>query len=223
MRTFLLVLLSMFISLSLPAHPRKVPHKHIRVVHVARVHANAVQEDQEPLGIGMSLSSMILQGTKLTQSNLENPAMTGFNIFIRTKVDDTWGLEFAGGYLQGTSKNFQQKTIPLTLSALFYLFPESRVQPFLLGGTGLHLTTLSYQDRTITRELTEVTFHGGAGLQISLGKRLLITADGRVLTVYKNIGEQALCDGKVCELNSLPNDDKFNLGYQLSAGLAYYF
>jgi hypothetical protein len=191
--------------------------------HIQRATATVSDSDSDMIGIGASFSSMFLSDTKLTQTSLENPAMTGVTVLLRAKLDSSWGLEFSGGQLQGAKEDFIQKTIPITASVLFYLFPEARINPYFVGGTGLHLTTLSYKDSAVRRELTEVVFSGGGGLQLFLGKRIAIIADGKLLSVYKNVGEQALCGSMVCDLDAPPASEKFNTGYQLSAGLIYFF
>ncbi len=210
-----------------PAPPRR---RRLVVVEPER------RRQRDLLGLGVRVSGTGLDGEKLGLSDLENPGMAGFGLQLRSKVSGHWGLELSADYLTSTDTDpgFEQSTVPVMLSALFHLFPNSPIDPYALAGAGVHFTTLSYMEGLFEHHILEVAGQLGAGVEIKLGKRLALHADLRLLTVYKNLGSSTqvshsclqskasttgYCDG----LKNLDPNDKFNIGAQFQAGATYYF
>ncbi len=188
------------------------------------------------LGIGLRLSGTGLDGEKIGLSDLENPGMAGFGLHVRSKVSHRWGLELSADYLTSTDSDsgFEQSTVPVMLSALLHLFPDSPIDVYGLAGAGVHFTTLSYLDGLFEHHILEVAGQLGAGVQVKLGRRFALHADLRLLTVYKNLGNsteisheclssQAGTTGYCNGLANLDPNDKFNIGAQFQAGATYYF
>jgi outer membrane protein W len=106
---------------------------------------------------------------------------------ILTRFTGVLGVELFVGY--GSSRYEQNgetvlsvKQLPVQLSALAYLLPNSRVQPYLLGGVGYYRIwaawegSLAAQGRNIENK---VGFHAGAGLDVRAGRSVSIRLEGR--------------------------------------------
>jgi hypothetical protein len=188
------------------------------------------------LGLGFRFSTTTLEGTKLNITDLENSAMPGFGITLRSMVSEHWGLELSVDYFQTADgdPNFAQHTIPIMLSPIFYFFPDSAINPYALFGVGVHFTMLDYFDGMFEHTMFEVAGHAGLGVQVKLGDRFAIHADARFLTIFKNIGESTaisndcfrseagqygLCEG----LQNVDANDKVNIGGQFQVGATYFF
>jgi len=212
--------------------PRRPPPRRRLVV----VEPEAEPTRRDVLGIGLRLSGTGLDGQKLGLSDLENPAMAGFGLQLRSRISGHWGLELSADYLIAAENDtgFSQTTVPVMLSAIFNVLPDSAINPYVLAGAGVHFTSLSYLDGQFEHHILEVAGQLGAGVEVKLGDSLALHADIRFLSVYKNLGsvtevssgclsshasETGFCNG----LANLDPEDKFNIGAQFQAGATYYF
>jgi opacity protein-like surface antigen len=189
------------------------------------------------LSIGLRFNGTSLDGQKLGLENVENPAMGGMGVQLRTKTSDKWGLELSADFLTGndTTKDYTQSTVPVMLSALYYPFPNSAIKPYALAGAGVHFTNLNYKSGMFEHHILELAGQLGGGVELQVGDSILLHADLRFLTVYKNLGsvnyvsEQCIqskasgikgfCNG----LEALDTNDKFNIGAQFQAGVSFFF
>lgn len=231
-----------------PWHPpryRVIHKRKVVVVHQDRpvrrrklVVVNPPQQEHpnDMLGIGLRVSGTGLDGQKIGLSDFENPGMVGFGVQLRSKVSEHWGLELSADYLTSTEEDsgFGQTSIPVMLSGMFFLFPDTPINPYALAGAGVNFTKLSYMDGMFEHHILEVAGQLGAGVQVKLGRRFAIHADLRFLTVYKNLGSttevsnaclqsKAGTTGYCNGLKNLDPEDKFNIGAQFQAGATYYF
>lgn len=192
------------------------------------------EEDLFLLGLGVRVSGIAFEGNKLNLSDIENPVMGGVGIQFRSKFTEHWGLELAADYLRGGDDNFVQWTVPVSLSAMFFLFPDSRINPYGLFGMGVHFTSLEYEGGLFTHDIVEVAGQLGAGVQVRLGTSFAVHVDLRFMGVYKNLSDEySIRDdcaravgstrGFCAALGSMDTDDKFNLGLQFQAGATYFF
>jgi len=192
------------------------------------------EADQLLLGIGIRVSGIAFEGYKLHISDLENPVMGGVGLQFRSKFSRHWGLELAADYLRGADDNFVQWTIPVTLSAMFFLFPDSRINPYGLFGGGVFFTRMEYQDGLFEHDIIEAAGLLGAGVQVRLGDSFAIHADLRFMGVWKNLDDEVTIRSECLSavgsqrgfcnnLSSLDTDDKFNAGLQFQAGATYFF
>lgn len=262
MRTPLLattILLAAFVSAPASAHPYPAPHRHYhpshqpvvvmpapppprRVVHVYSpppppptyyVEEPARESSYVPFGIGVRVGGAALEGHKLFLSDLENPAMGGVGISLRSRLDEHFGIELAADWMGGSNEDFFQSSIPITFGVLFYLFPESRFQPYGLAAIGVQFTELDYANGAFKYQLTEGIGALGVGVEIALSDHFKLNTDVRFLTVFRGLGSRvevqdacygagaspSLCSG----VSSFDPEDRFNLGIQFLAAANYYF
>lgn len=187
--------------------------------------------EYSPLSIALRGTALGTEGYKIHLSDLENPAMGGIGLQFRSRFDEHWGIELAADFLMGSTEDYSQFQLPLTLSLLFHLFPESRIQPYVLAGGGIQFTELEYLGGAYTHSLTELVGQIGLGVDVGITRRLNVTADLRFLGMYKNLGETyeiaADCHSVLGAKSALCNDggelDRFNAGLQFTAGLGYKF
>jgi len=114
------------------------------------------------------------------------PTFLGGAQFL-TRFTGVLGVELFVGY--GSCRYDENGTavlgvqqLPVQLSALVYLLPNLRVQPYLLGGVGYYRIwatgegPLAAQGRTIENKFA---FHAGAGLDFRTGRASSIRVEGR--------------------------------------------
>lgn len=217
------------------APPRPVYVAPVRPVQVVQPR-HEMHYQSELLGVGLRVGGVALDGTKLGLSDVENPAMGGIGLQLRSRVSEHWGLELSADWLRGSGDDdgYTQTTIPVMLSALVYLFPSSAINPYGLFGGGVHFTNLSYMDGQFEHHILELAGQLGLGVQVKFGERFAIHGDVRFLTVYKNLGSTTQVSGEClkslggqkgfCQgLNQVDSNDKFNIGAHFQAGASYYF
>ncbi len=212
---------------------RTPPARRVRPV------AFVAQSDTGPtplLGVGIRISGIALDGEKLSLDDFENPVMGGVGVHFRTKLTRRWGLELSFDYLRrdGDQSRYVQETMPLMLSGMFHVFPDSPIDLYALAGVGVHFTNLSYAEGLFEHHALEFAGQLGAGVQVRFGDHFAIYADVRFVTVYKNLGSvdrvandclssRAGATGFCGGLNNLDPTDKWNIGAQFQAGATYYF
>ena len=188
------------------------------------------------LAIGIRPSAIMFEGEKLSLSRLENPTMSGLGLLVRGDVAPGFSVELSFDYLRSRlaydgDMAYRQTTVPVMLSALFYLFPYSRVNPYVVAGGGVHVTTLSYYNGALEHELWEPAAQLGGGVRVRLTDSLEIFGDVRSVAVEKDLNavSEARSDciagwgSGNCQLKPYDPGDKFNIGAQFSAGLAFRF
>jgi hypothetical protein len=203
-----------------------VPARRRAVTH--RQYQRRPAEDRM-LGLGLRLSGIAVDGDKLNLASVENPTMGGLGLQIRGKLSKNVGLELAADVLYGQTDEMEQTTVPITLSAMYYLIPRGKFKLYGLVGGGVHLTKLEYA-RGFRHDLVEIAGQAGAGVELKLSDDFGINADLRFIGLYKNIGEEAPIESKCMGLsgatiscNGVYNTDKFNAGAQFMVGANMYF
>jgi opacity protein-like surface antigen len=210
----------------------RTPPRPRRVVAVQET----VSQPTALLGVGLRISGIALDGTKLSLEDIENPVMGGIGVHFRSKLSRRWGLELSFDYLRrdDDASLYVQETMPLMLSAMFHVFPDSPIDLYALAGAGVHFTNLSYLDGLFEHHALEIAGQLGAGVQVRFGDHFAIYADVRFISVYKNLDttnqvadacltSRAGATGYCTGLNSLDPQDKWNIGAQFQAGATYYF
>ena len=185
--------------------------------------------DRQLLGVGLRMNGVALQGQKIHLSTLENPVMWGPGLTFSGRVAPRWDLELGADFLSGRSEDFSQRTVPVTLSGLFLLLPDSIITPYGVIGAGVHFTQLSYGNGRFVHDITEVGGHLGAGIKLRLGKDFALGADVRGNVLYKDLGattsvaQQCLDAGACGRINAVGPEDKFDTGMTFQAGAIFYF
>ena len=219
--------------------PPPPPPQRLVVVQPRPVQPAPRREYQSDLlGIGVRVSGIALDGQKLGLRDFENPAMGGVGVQLRSRVTKWFGLELSADFLFNNQQQegYKQRTIPVMLSGIVYLFPTSSINPYLLAGVGVHFTNLSYLDGAFEHNMLEFAAQAGLGVQVKFGRHFAIHADVRFVSVYKNLdsvtyvsnqclsskaaGRPGFCEG-LSALN--PDEDKWNIGIQFGAGATYFF
>ncbi|MEZ4464472.1 MAG: outer membrane beta-barrel protein [bacterium] len=126
-----------------------------------------------------SLEGRFELGPRLTHLRLRNAAddtldLGGLGLYLRYRISRRFGVEgtldaLVADELSSTAPgDVQRVTSPLTLSALFYLFPDSRLQVYLLGGVGTAAHRVEYQALGQQVEYETVLVQVGVGAQLRL-------------------------------------------------------
>ena len=128
-------------------------------------------------------------------------AQVRWKIFPGMSIEGTLDYHASESY----PNNRKITNYPLLVSALFYLMPDAKFSPYLLGGVGWYYSTI--EDSTGSSTAYTPGFHLGVGLDIPLDPNIVFNADVRYY--FLNYGDQ-----KVKDLNAN--------GYIVSAGLTFY-
>ncbi len=205
---------------------RHVPARRRSVTH--RQYVRRPVEDRL-LGIGVRLSGVTVDGDKLNLASVENPTMGGLGLQIRGKLSRNVGLELATDVLYGQTDVMDQTTVPITLSAMYYLIPRGKFKLYGVLGGGVHLTKLEYHTG-FRHDLVEIAGQAGAGMELRLSQDFGISADLRFIGLYKNIESESSIESKCMGLSGatincggVKQTEKFNAGAQFMVGANMYF
>ena len=95
----------------------------------------------------------------------------GLGLHLRYRLSRRWGVETHGAVLGAAERTgalddgrVSRICMPLTLSGMFYFFPDSRFQLYLMAGLGLALHGIHYDE--LGEQLSYVTPVGQVGLGI---------------------------------------------------------
>lgn len=108
-------------------------------------------------------------------------------LHLRYRLTGSLGFEGRIGYRSetvddGSGPLLAVVDIPVTGTGQLFFFPRARVQPFLLGGAGLHVVKTTPRGRnTALGGGTEALFamHGGAGVDVRPSRATAIHLDAR--------------------------------------------
>jgi len=143
-------------------------------------------------GTGVGLLGGMSQGVDAEGSSFFGSAL------VLTRLTGVVGVELAAGYRQeryaGTASEVNDAgqpveaahelrvwEIPVQLSLLFYLLPNARFQPYLLGGGGyyyVHVTDTGPNGVASTGS-SKFGLHAGAGVDVRVATRLSLRVDAR--------------------------------------------
>jgi opacity protein-like surface antigen len=188
------------------------------------------------IAVGLHASAVGTSGEKVGLSTAENPAMGGVGVHVKGRFDESWGLELSADFLTGdaTNADLTQSTIPVMAAVTWHILPNSRFQPYLLAGAGVHFTRLSYFGNDYAIDVTEFAGQLGGGLEVFITENLALSADLRFNTVFKNLDQResvhtdclrqtgnmtGFCDN----IHYTGAEDKVNLGAQFKVGASWYF
>jgi len=188
------------------------------------------------IAVGIQGSAVGVSGQKVGLSTAENPAMGGLGVHVKGRFDRSWGLELSADFLSGSADgaDLTQSTIPVMGALTWHILPDSRFQPYLLAGAGVHFTRLSYNGGDYAIDITEFAAQLGGGVEFFLTENIAIFADLRFNTVVKNLDENqsvhtdclrqtgnltGFCDN----IHDANAKDKVNLGAQFKVGASWYF
>lgn len=193
-------------------------------------------ETRDLLGVGVHVTGASLAGEKVGISTAENPAMGGLGLQLRGRFSDDLGLELSADFLEGSDAegNLTQSTIPVMAALTWHILPNMRFQPYLLAGAGVHFTRLEYFGGDYNIDITELAGQLGGGLEVFITENLAVHADIRAQTVFKNLDTKEKiaqdCEHQVgsqtgfCDnIHFTDASDKVDLGFQLQAGVSWYF
>jgi opacity protein-like surface antigen len=227
---------------------REVPYEVEEEVEVARAPAPRIHRAPPPpppreapperdfLGVGIHGSGVATEGEKVGISAAENPAMGGIGLHVRGRFSESFGLELSADFLSGSSDdgNLEQSSIPLMAGLTWHILPDTRFQPYLIGGVGVHFTRLEYFGGDYAIDVTELAGQLGGGVEFFITENLALHADLRFQTVFKNldtkekiardcIAQVGTQSGFCNNIHFTDGEDKVDFGVQLQAGVSWYF
>ncbi len=223
-----------------PPPPEEVYEDRVAEAPAPRVYdqpkPKKAKEERDFLGIGIRVGGSTVEGEKVGISTAENPSMGGLGFYLRGRFDESWGLELSADFYTGSADNMEleQSTIPLMAGLTWHILPTSRLQPYVIVGAGVHFTRLEYFGGDYNIDLSEFAGQLGGGIEFFITENLALNADIRFQSVFKNldtkekiaedciaqVGTQSgFCDN----IHATDDADKVDLGFQLSAGVSWYF
>jgi outer membrane protein W len=143
----------------------------------------AAQPFADP-GTGVGALGGISQGRDASGSSFFASAL------VLTRLTGAVGVELAAGYRQerysgqitGDALELNLWEIPVQLSLLFYLLPNERVQPYVLGGGGyyyVNVETIAPNGDAASAGSSKFGLHVGAGVDVRVATKLSLRVDAR--------------------------------------------
>jgi opacity protein-like surface antigen len=195
-----------------------------------------VTGQRDLIAVGIHGTAVGVEGQKVGLSTAENPAMGGIGVSVKGRFDESWGLELSADFLSGSASNadLTQSTIPVMAALTWHILPNSRFQPYLLAGAGVHFTRLNYLGGDYAIDITEFAGQFGGGLEVFLTENIAINADIRFNTIFRNLDQRESvhtdCLRQTGQMNGFCDnihytgaEDKVNLGAQFKVGASWYF
>ena len=213
-------------------------HHTTRVIHHEERRTRRVVErrtrhaEDNMIGLGVRIGTLSLAGDKLNLVDGENNSQWGLGLQLRGKIGRYLGVELAADYVARAGKNLDQTTIPITLSLMPYLNPNGKLKVYGILGGGVHFTNLQYEAKVSDYDewLVELEGHLGLGAELRLSPNFGITADARLIGLYKNLGERdelmtscGAAGGSKSACSGIRTADDFDWGGQFTVGASLYF
>jgi len=203
------------------------------VVTQRRVRQQRRQRDRMYFGVGLRA------GGNLNLDGDEMFTLGGAGLTLNARFTRHWGLELSADFQGGEFVNqdgaqFSQLTVPVMAGLTYHFMPNSRFQPFIVAGAGVHFTSLDYLDGRYKYDLVQAVGQVGAGAEFFITRWLSLKADVRFNMVFNDIDQQArirndclssqggmvgFCDG----INSADPNDKVDAGLTFNLGANIYF
>lgn len=147
----------------------------------AVIAAPAASQSFSDPGLGFGAHVLLSKGRAAEDASLAG------GLHLRYRPTASLGLEGRIGFRRetvddGSGPLLELLELPLTGTAQVFFLPRTRVQPFLLGGAGLHVVKWTPKGRnTAEGGATEALFalHAGAGLDVRPSRSSAVHLDGR--------------------------------------------
>jgi len=150
--------------------------------------APVVYENVEPAVIVEEepTAAIVFRFATLNESDtdLEFETVSGANLMgvggaLRFDLDPHWGIEIGLDILAGEAEGADQISVPITLSAMAHLFPDSVIDPYAVAGLGIMLSEFDDPHYVDVEQYSQFMGHVGGGLEINAGP-IVITSDLRL-------------------------------------------
>jgi hypothetical protein len=139
--------------------------------------------EPEPVGASFNFHVMGLNesDTDLAFETIQGADLFGLGGALRLDVDSHWMVELGLDILASEEDGVEQITMPLTLSLMAHLFPDSTIDPYGVAGVGVIFNEVHDPSYGID-QYSQLEGHLGAGVEINLGE-IVVTTDLRFLTM----------------------------------------
>ena len=133
--------------------------------------------DKSVLTVGVRANGLSLEGAQ---------GAIGLGLAARFKLTPKWSVEGTADVLEN---QVVQLAVPLSVNAIRYLLPDSRVSLYGVGGVGLSFLR---DDGSVTGQIDHSRLFGniGFGAEVHLGKNVL-AGDLRYLVMDKSVGQSS--------------------------------
>jgi len=133
-------------------------------------------------GVSLSLRTVGISygDTTLANGKLDGEDMAGVGVGLRYDLDPHWALEFAVDYVGGSSEEANVEAMPVTVSLMARLFPESILDLYGVAGGGIHYTKVDFNLPVGDVSYMRWGGHVGGGAELKLDQ-LVLTGDVRYL------------------------------------------
>jgi hypothetical protein len=120
--------------------------------------------------------------TDLAFETIQGSDLLGLGGAVRFDVDRHWMIELGLDILGSENDGVEHFSLPLNISALAHLFPDSVIDPYALAGLGIVFNEYDDPQALGVEQYTQLEGHLGGGLEVNVGS-ILITADLRFLAL----------------------------------------
>jgi hypothetical protein len=138
-----------------------------------------VEDDEEFASIHFRFVSLNESDTDLAFETVQGANLLGVGAGLRFAVDPHWVVELGLDFLAGEEDDADQIAVPLSVSALARLFPDSVIDPYGIAGLGIMFSEFDDPDYAEVEQYSQFFGHVGGGVEINAGP-ILITSDLRL-------------------------------------------
>lgn len=128
--------------------------------------------------------SLGVRGAYMNDPDVDFDEGEGFGgVAARIHIFDFLSIEGLATWHREDDDDVETDIVPMQLSALIYLIPNSVFCPYLIGGVGWYWVQVEFDHpfEAFDFEETQFGFHAGLGFDIQVAEHFSITIDGRYI------------------------------------------
>lgn len=152
------------------------------VVYEAPEEVVIEEEGRPSVALVARFAGMNQSDTDISFDTISGMGLLGVGAGLRFDIDRHWMIEL-GADVMGREDEFgiAQWSIPLTVSIMAHIFPDSIIDPYALAGLGAVINQYDDPGYYEIESYTQFEGHLGFGADINLGRRFFLNTDMRFL------------------------------------------
>lgn len=152
------------------------------VVYEAPEEVVIEEEGRPSVALVARFAGMNQSDTDISFDTITGMGLLGVGAGLRFDIDRHWMIELGADIMAREDEyGIKQWSIPLTVSIMAHIFPDSIIDPYALAGLGAVINEYDDPNYMTTESYTQFEGHLGFGADVNLGRRFFLTTDMRFL------------------------------------------